>query len=386
MMKFVLFIVLFLIAGTGFAQPLRDINYNYLYNPDEQVRLDLFASRAGTEWTVHYSLNLRDTSTTKAEDLTIEWGVRDNINDKESRPFYPEENSSLSTLNGSFKIPASQQPIVLVAKVVDKQLKRAWLFYKSLEPNSPVNAFVESRGNAIFRSFVSIRDSVRMRGIPNAVVSYYNDVFPTALPPFSEAQGKVSRAMKSDSTFIITEGQSLMFSKKGLYLIQSDTNAVDGITIRAEDDYPKFAKIQSLSPALVFITTAQEYNKLLQGKNEKKTFDRIVLGITNDQERAKRLMKNYFKRVELANLYFTSYKEGWKTDRGMVYVVFGLPDEVFKFNDREVWNYSLTKQKLSFSFIKSSSVFDPDNYVLIRDTKYQQNWYETIDLWRGSRF
>jgi hypothetical protein len=97
-------------------------------------------------------------------------------------------------------------------------------------------------------------------------------------------------------------------------------------------------------------------------------------------------MKNYFKRVELANLYFTSYKEGWKTDRGMVYIVFGMPDEVFKFNDREVWNYNLTKQKLNFSFVKSSSVFDPENYVLLRDSKYQQNWYETIDLWRGSRF
>jgi hypothetical protein len=97
-------------------------------------------------------------------------------------------------------------------------------------------------------------------------------------------------------------------------------------------------------------------------------------------------MRSYFKRVELANQFFTSYKEGWKTDRGMIYIVFGLPDEVFKFNDREVWTYNADEYKATFNFSKSSSVFDPDNYVLIREKKYQQTWYEVIDLWRNARF
>ena len=97
-------------------------------------------------------------------------------------------------------------------------------------------------------------------------------------------------------------------------------------------------------------------------------------------------MRNYFKRVEWANYYFTSYKEGWKTDRGMIYILFGLPEELFKFNDREVWNYKSPSLKVSFTFVKSSTLFDPDNYVLIREKKFQETWYEKVDLWRNARF
>lgn len=378
------FIVFLLIAGSAIAQPLRDINYNYLYNPDESVALQLKAIRNSSDWTIHFDIPQKDTTNLLATYM-IEWGTRENLSDKENKPLYPAEYQG-TMISGSFHLPLSSQPLYLVAKVINKPLKRAWIFYQSLEPNSPVTAFAEKNRKVLFAPFVSFSDSVVLKGFSGGVVSYYNDLFPTAQPPFSEAQGKVSKGLKTDSTFSFQEDESLKFSKKGLYLFQQDTNSTSGVAIRAENDYPKLGKIASLVPPLVYITTAQEYSKLLQAKNEKKAFDRVILSITNDQDRARRLMKNYFRRIELANQYFTSYKEGWKTDRGMVYIVFGLPDEVFKFNDREVWNYKLSKRDVSFSFVKSSSVFDPDNYVLLRDQKYQQAWYETIDLWRGSRF
>lgn len=384
MFKLIRFTVLVLITGSAFSQPLRDINYNYLYNPDETVMLQLNPVRGSSEWTILYLLQLKDASI-PLENYSIEWSTRESLSEKDSKPL-DQDSTKRSLTEGAITLPVTSQPSYLVAKVINRQLKRAWIFYASLEPNYPVNAVLEKQGEAIHNAYINIADSVVMKGLSKAVVSYYDDIFPASQPPFSEAQGKVSRGMKSDSTFSIQEGRTLQFSKKGLYLIQTDTNSADGITVRAEDDYPKFAKVQTLAPPLVYITTAQEHNRLLQAKSEKKLFDRVVLGITNDQERAKRLMRNYFKRIELANQLFTSYKEGWKTDRGMCYIVFGLPDEVFKLGDREVWNYKLTNQNISFTFIKSSSVFDPDNYVLLRDKKYQQAWYETIDLWRGSRF
>jgi GWxTD domain-containing protein len=369
---------------SAFSQPLRDINYNYLYDPDQTASLQIRAIRSEADWIIHFSIPQTDT-TNLLNTYTIEWGTRENLSDKEGKPLEPIALQG-SMVNGSFHLPLSNGPIYLVAKLINKPMRRAWIFYRLLEPNSPVNTTIETNGKPLLRPFVNFSDSVVLTGLSTAIVSYYNDVFPAAQPPFSEAQGKVSKGMKTDSTFLIREGEVYALSKKGLYLVQRDTNSSEGVAVRAEADYPKFAKIASLSPPLVYITTAQEYSKLMQAKNDKKAFDRVILSITNDKDRASRLMKNYFRRVELANQYFTSYKEGWKTDRGMVYVVFGLPDEVFKFNDREVWNYSLTKKNLSFTFVKASSVFDPDNYVLLRDQKYQQSWYETIDLWRGSRF
>ena len=177
----------------------------------------------------------------------------------------------------------------------------------------------------------------------------------------------------------------MTFFKRGLYLIQSDTNSTQGLSVRAEDDYPKFTKVPSLAGPLIYICTKQENDRLVLAKNDKRAFDRVILGITQDTERAKKLIRNYFRRVEHANELFTSYKEGWKTDRGMIYIIFGPPEQVYKFNDREVWTYK-TSFDVTFNFTKSSSVFDPDNYVLIRNKKYQQLWYEVIDLWRDARF
>jgi GWxTD domain-containing protein len=377
-------VVFVLFTGTVMAQPLRDINYNYLYNPEEKAALQMHPVREASQWIIYYTLSLKDTSN-RVDDYTIEWSTRESLSDKEGKPVSTESISQMKE-SGRITLPFSNSQMFIVAKLINKSLKRAWIYYTSLEPNYPVNAVIEKDGEVVYSSFANLNDKLTMRGLPSAVVSYYNDIFPVAQPPFSEAQGKVSRGMKSDSTFTIRESEPLQFSKKGMYLIQTDTNSANGITLRIEDDYPKLARIQTLGPPLVYITTAQEHSRLLQAKNEKKLFDKIVLGITNDPERAKRLMRNYFRRIELANQIFTSYKEGWKTDRGMIYIVFGLPDEVFKLNDREVWNYQLTNQNVSFTFIKSSSVFDPDNYVLLRDKKYQRAWYSTIDLWRSSRF
>jgi GWxTD domain-containing protein len=136
---------------------------------------------------------------------------------------------------------------------------------------------------------------------------------------------------------------------------------------------------------LIYVCTKQEFDRVKLAKGDKKAFDKVILSITGDVGRAKTFLRSYFKRVESANQLFTSYKEGWKTDRGMIYIIFGMPDEVYAFTDREVWTYK--KQfDISFNFTKSSTIFDPDNYVLIRDKKYTEKWYEVIDLWRNARF
>ncbi len=54
---------------------------------------------------------------------------------------------------------------------------------------------------------------------------------------------------------------------------------------------------------------------------------------------------------KLINL-FTSYKEGWKTDKGMIFIVLGPPDKVQRSKDREVWTYDQrgNAQNVNFTF------------------------------------
>jgi GWxTD domain-containing protein len=64
-------------------------------------------------------------------------------------------------------------------------------------------------------------------------------------------------------------------------------------------------------------------------------------------------MEAYFAKVEYANKNFKSYIEGWRTDMGMVYIIFGPPSNVdrhpFDIDSKpyEVWTY----YELNHSFV-----------------------------------
>lgn len=384
-MKHLIFIACVLTASLANAQALRDINYNYQYGSSEDFSFAMKPVRVKGQWHVAYRLEVRDTSV-RTKDYVINWELRKDLAEKTGASLDDSTAASPTALVGIKIIAVNAQPEVLVAKIIHQPSRRAWLFYRILEPNYPVTFSLQEQGQPVPQSYVSISDELGLIGEEPVIVSYYDDAFPASLPPFAEAQGRVSKGMKVDSTFNVQPGSPVNFSKKGLYLLQKDTMAIEGLTVRAEDDYPKFARVASLAGPMVYICTKQEFDRLSNSKIDKKQFDKVILSITNDTDRARKLIRNYFRRVELANLYFTSYKEGWKTDRGMIYIVFGVPDQVYKFQDREVWHYDADMFKVNFTFLKSPTLFDPDNYVLLRDKKYQQTWYEVIDLWRNARF
>ena len=70
--------------------------------------------------------------------------------------------------------------------------------------------------------------------------------------------------------------------------------------------------------------------------------------------RENELMEEYYRRVEVANANFSSYREGWKTDRGMVYIILGPPDDIDRQpfersrRPREIWYYYKINRALVF--------------------------------------
>jgi len=67
------------------------------------------------------------------------------------------------------------------------------------------------------------------------------------------------------------------------------------------------------------------------------------------------LMDEYYKRIAYTKEHFSGFQEGWKTDMGMIYILFGYPDEVKRYSDYssqkafENWYYfSINK---SFKFV-----------------------------------
>ena len=66
------------------------------------------------------------------------------------------------------------------------------------------------------------------------------------------------------------------------------------------------------------------------------------------------LMEEYYRRVAFSMEAFTVVQEGWRTDRGMIYILFGPPDEIqrgpFELDRKpyQVWEYYLLGKQFVF--------------------------------------
>jgi GWxTD domain-containing protein len=74
------------------------------------------------------------------------------------------------------------------------------------------------------------------------------------------------------------------------------------------------------------------------------------------------LLEEYYQRVDYCNKNFGHYLDGWRTDRGMVYIRFGQPDNVerrpFETNNKpyEIWYYYQLNRE--FIFVDESGFGD----------------------------
>ena len=67
------------------------------------------------------------------------------------------------------------------------------------------------------------------------------------------------------------------------------------------------------------------------------------------------LMDEYYRRVSYANENFDGWKDGWETDRGMIYILFGPPDQVERTNPSmsnstlyQIWTYNRINKQFIF--------------------------------------
>lgn len=209
--------------------------------------------------------------------------------------------------------------------------------------------------------------------------------FPPAPAPMSTSSRNIQKKLDIDSVYLLATNQEITFDSSGLYLIQQDTAENHGLGIRVEGEkYPKYTKLESLIKPLVYISTTEEIKMLTKSTEPKKAFDRYWLKHGGNANDGKRLIKVYYDRVEEANQKFTGYKEGWKTDMGMIYIIFGQPTYVYRNGEQEQWIYEKTEgmSQVKFTFVKIANLYSNNHFELIRYPEYEEFWYKKVDLWR----
>ena len=140
-------------------------------------------------------------------------------------------------------------------------------------------------------------------------------------------------------------------------------------------------------PPLRFITTKPEFTSLTNSKTPKAELELFWIHSTGNKERARESIQKFYNRMQDANLYYTSYLEGWKTDRGMIYIVFGPPQTIYHNDKTEQWIYGSRNNlpDLEFVFAHINNPFTTNDYYLLRNPNDETPWYMAVDEWRNGR-
>jgi GWxTD domain-containing protein len=186
---------------------------------------------------------------------------------------------------------------------------------------------------------------------------------------------------------------------KGNYSFEIRTNTERNELFKARDfgikssNYPTIKSPKEFARPLVYIMSENEYDEMMSVGNPdslRKTVEKFWLKNIGSKNKAKNAIRLYYQRVEEANKQFSNFKEGWKTDRGMIYILFGPPWYVKKEIDSNNirWSYSHDHydSELNFTFVQAkrkSEFFPFENYILNRSNSYFQLQYQQIQLWKS---
>ena len=380
---------LFVLQAFGQAPRPTFIKHAVLSDPDK--------------WSVYVSIFPEYASSQFEKDYKLRYMILENYNSKE--PLMPYTDIDISLLahekspeqvKFSLQVPKINSPLALMVLEVhhlkSNQKNYADIRLVGTKPllREEFAVFDEKGLFPVFQGFILAGSTVMLRNsLKQEKLFYatrYRQDFGPAPAPMYLSQLPANQNMSVDSTFTVRSNQMLQLSKEGLYLFRKDTNDFHGIGLRVEPQgFPKLTQKEQLILPLTYISTSEELKKLFNSRDLKKELDRYWLKLMGgNANKAKTTIKEYYKRIREANMMYASFKEGWKTDMGMVYIVFGAPQEILRGKDIQQWTYIGSKNysKVTFSFTRKPNQFVDEHYTLVRYIEYEPIWYPTVELWR----
>lgn len=208
------------------------------------------------------------------------------------------------------------------------------------------------------------------------------------LPAYSERKTVDFDGRFSIDT-VFQSNDTIRFDSIGFFKIVTDTNKLfSGYNLLVADEFFPYVRTpEAMLPPLQYITNSSQYRIIQKSDSLKYEIDAYWLNIGGSVVKARELIRIYYNRVQLANQFFTTTKEGWKTDRGMVYVLFGIPKSVFKSHNQEEWVYSESDMNASliFRFERDENSIANNDFRLVRDERFKQAWNQAIMTWRNGQ-
>ncbi|MGR3812285.1 GWxTD domain-containing protein [Jiulongibacter sp. NS-SX5] len=297
----------------------------------------------------------------------------------------------------SFEIPRLREvnDASLSMEFIDVSASRkftneSYVDFNAARPNRRFGMYLDGAETPFFNSYVSAGQKVVFKSMDNLshplVLKRYSLETPAALSPMSTTKRNETLSFKEEETIKFNSGEELVLNTEGSYVLFDDDSLVNGYGFLVVDErYPRLTESDELTGPLVYMSTNDEISSLKAAQDFKDALDLYFLNMTSgNQSLAKQIIKSYYRRVKRANELFTTYKEGWKTDKGMIFLILGPPTRIQRNGMREVWLYSQSANfsEIIFTFYRKPNQFSEDHYELVRYPEYGAYWYPFVEAWR----
>jgi GWxTD domain-containing protein len=308
-----------------------------------------------------------------------------------------------------YQIPLQVEPgndYTIEARIMDRLrliVVQAFIPFNTMSYDNRYNFRVVSHfnKNELFSPVLKVDEYVNLlysrKHIDSIYVSYYKPFAEVPDPP-SMILPEKTLDYEPDKVIALPYSDTLpmMFPRKGVYHCSTSRNIKDGFTfLNLGTTYPNMKTPDVMIEPLAYLATQEELDTLRSALKQKLALDNFWIGIGGNIDKARELIRIFYTRVFYSNFYFTSYKEGWRSERGMIYIIYGPPDKVYKTIEGENWGYrkpvvksswggrySVKEDYLFFNFKKNDNLYSDNDYYLARNETLVTLWDKAIMSWR----
>ncbi|MFK7757583.1 MAG: GWxTD domain-containing protein [Flavobacteriales bacterium] len=207
-------------------------------------------------------------------------------------------------------------------------------------------------------------------------------------PPSSSSQNKLPTLKEYNLiTPIVNQNQVILTDLDVSDLLLKEDNS-NGLSFLVRPvGYPEPSSVYEMIQPLRYISSRKEFEKMEGSSNLKQALDNFWLNCGDTKERSKELIAIFYARVEESNRFFTSYKSGWRTDRGLINIVFGAPNDLELGEGYEIWTYGDKTDlgSVQFKFNQVDNTFGSNTFELERNPIYKSEWARRVGAWRNGR-
>lgn len=172
----------------------------------------------------------------------------------------------------------------------------------------------------------------------------------------------------------------------GNYSLELTVNDGNGVATASREKFRVHwqgvsTNVQNMDTAirqLRYIASDKQLNKMLKAKPDEQRTQFLDFWRSKDPTPGtvqNELMDEYYRRVRFADEHYSGVREGWQTDMGAIYILFGPPNEIerrpFEIDSKpyEIWYYFDINQQ--FVFVDMTGFGE---YRLSEPFNFQRNW------------